>query len=334
MILVTGGTGLVGSHLLYHLLLENDSVKAIHQKTSDLSCVKKVFSYYNTDYKSIFEKIIWVEAGLEDITGLEMAFQSVTHVYHCAAMVSFDPADYKKMRSINIDGTSNIVNLCITNSVLKLCFVSSIASVEKNNGSEIDELGKWNNSAFKSGYAISKYGAEMEVWRGSQEGVDVVIVNPGIILGSGFWKKGSGKIFSRIYNGFIFYTERVTGFVDVKDVVSIMIKLMKSNIKNERFILVSDNVSFKDIFFQIADVFNLKRPKIKLTQFMCEIAWRFNLIKSLFTSKGSYIDKRTAKTMNSKQYYSSRKIENALMYEFRSIEGSIKSICKDFLRKS
>ena len=174
----------------------------------------------------------------------------------------------------------------------------------------------------------------MEVWRASQEGVDVVIVNPGIILGSGFWKKGSGKIFFRIYNGLNFYTERVTGFVDVIDVVCIMTKLMQSKIKNERFILVSDNVSFKDIFFQIADVFNLKRPKIKLTRFMCEIIWRINLIKSIFTGKGSYIDKRTAKTINSKQYYSSKKIETALTYEFRSIEESIKSICKNFLMKS
>ena len=141
------------------------------------------------------------------------------HVYHCAALVSFNPKDYRTMRTINIDGTANLVNLCIENKVEKICFVSSIASIGKSlNNKPITEENEWNPEEKHHGYAITKYGAEMEVWRASQEGLNVVIVNPGVILGVGFWKTGTGKLFTTIKNGFKFYTEGITGFVDVKDV--------------------------------------------------------------------------------------------------------------------
>jgi nucleoside-diphosphate-sugar epimerase len=333
MILVTGGTGLVGSHLLYHLLLENDTVKAIHQKTSDLNAVKNVFSYYTSDFENIYDRINWVEADLSDIPALENAFEGVKNIYHCAALVSLNPADYQKMRRVNIDGTTNIVNLCISKAIKKLCFVSSIAAVEKNTTNlPTDESENWNNSVTKSGYSITKYGAEMEVWRASQEGVDVVIVNPGVILGSGFWQKGTGKMFHQVDKGLKFYTEGVNGFVGVKDVVQIMIKLMASNIINERFILVSQNLSFKEVFFQIADALSKKRPKFKVTPFLSQIAWRLDVLKSKFTGSSPLMNRETAKTILSKEYYTSQKIQSALNYKFESIDKTIYSTCSDFLK--
>ncbi len=331
MILVTGGTGLVGSHLLYHLLQDENSVKAIHQKTSDINAIKKVFSYYTTNFEAIFNKIIWLEAELNDVPALEIAFKDVTSVYHCAAFVSFDPADYKKMRRINIDGTTNIVNLCISNTIKKLCFVSSIAAVEKNIKNEIiDELESWNSETQKSGYAITKYGAEMEVWRASQEGVDVVIVNPGVILGSGFWHKGSSNLFTKINNGFNFYTEGVTAFIGVKDVVQIMRKLMQSPIKNERFILVAENISFKTLFYQIADALDKNRPKIKVSSFLSSLIWRLDWIKNKITGKMPLITKHSAESSQSKFYFSSKKIELALKYKFEKINTVTQDIGKNF----
>jgi len=166
MILVTGGTGLVGAHLLYYLLLENDKVKAIHRKNSDLQAVKKVFSYYTKDFEAVFQKIEWVEADITDVYLLEKAFENITKVYHAAALVSFNPKDYKTMRKVNIEGTSNIVNLCIDKKVKKLCFVSSIATIDKTiKNNNIDEECEWNTETNNYGYAITKYGAEMEVWR-------------------------------------------------------------------------------------------------------------------------------------------------------------------------
>ena len=333
MILVTGGTGLVGSHLLYHLLLENNTVKAIHQRTSDLSAVKKVFGYYENDIEPLFDRIEWVEADICDVPSLQKAFEGVSYVYHCAALISMDPSDYQKMRRVNIEGTTNIVNQCIGNAVKKICYVSSIAAVEKNtNGLPTDETENWNGSLEKSGYAITKYGAEMEVWRASQEGVNVSIVNPGVILGSGFWEKSTGKMFSQINNGLNFYTTGVNGFVGVKDVVKALIVLMKVDIKNERYILVSENISFKDVFFKIADGLSKKRPNFQVTPFLSQIAWRWDVLKSMFTRNAPLMNKNTAKTILAKEYYSSEKIRKAFNYEFEGMDKTIKSICADFLK--
>lgn len=328
MILVTGGTGFVGSHLLYLLTLENDAVKAIYRKKSTLNAVKKIFSYYSDNFESLFNKIEWIEADLMDVCSLENAFKNVTHVYHAAALVSFNPKDYKLMRKINIEGTSNIVNLCVTGGVKKLCFVSSIATIDKSlNTKIIDENCEWNTENNNYSYAITKYGAEMEVWRATQESVDVVIVNPGIILGAGFWKSGSREMFSNIYNGFKFYADGVTGFVAVKDVVSAMIQLMKSDIKNERYILVSENRSFKDVFFQIADTFGVKKPSIKITKLISSIAWRVDKIITVLTNKSPIITKQSAKSIHSNYYYSSKKITEALNFRFQPISETIKDVC-------
>jgi nucleoside-diphosphate-sugar epimerase len=170
----------------------------------------------------------------------------------------------------------------------------------------------------------------MEVWRGSQEGLDVVIVNPGVILGSGFWHNGPGELFTRVNKGFKFYSEGVTGFVGVKDVAKAMIQLMKSSIKNERFILVSKNTSFKNIFFQIADNFNKKRPSIKVTKTLSGIAWRLEWIKSKITGKAPMITKHSASAALKKYEYSSNKIIKELNFEFETLETTLKDVCKDF----
>ncbi len=327
MILVTGGTGLVGSHLLYHLLRENDSIRAIHQRDSDLNAVKKVFRFYGPETDSLFNKIRWVEAGLNDIPELEKAFDNVTCVYHCAALVSFDSKDYQKLRRVNIDGTTNIVNLCISRHIEKLCFVSSVAAIENGaEGEAMDESDSWNNETDKSDYAISKYGAEMEVWRASQEGVPVVIVNPGVILGAGFWQKGSGKLFSSVQKGLKFYTEGVTGFVGVQDVVKIMIQLMKSAVINERFVVVSENLSYKNVLFMIADALKKDRPAIRINKFMAAFIWRFEYLRSKITLSSPFLSRRTAKSALSNHPYTAKKIKNLLEFEFEPIEKCITRI--------
>ena len=333
MILVTGGTGLVGAHLLYHLSLENDVITAIYRTNSNIQAVRRVFSYYTTNFEQLFNKINWVEADITDICQLEIAFESITEVYHSAALVSFNPKDYKAMRKINIEGTSNIVNLCIARKIQKLCFVSSIATIEKSiNNKIIDEEGEWNVEKNNYGYGITKYGAEMEVWRASQEGIDVVIVNPGIILGAGFWNAGSGALFSKIYNGLQFYTEGITGFVDVKDVAIVMIRLMNSTIKNERYILVSENVSFKNVFNQIAINFDKKEPTIEVTKWLSEIAWRLDWVKSFITRKSPVLTKQSAQSIHKKHFYSSEKIKKELNFEFEPISKTVAEVC-EFYKK-
>lgn len=324
MILVTGGTGLVGCHLLYSLLREHGELRAIYRRSSDLNGVKKVFSFYGGDSESFFERIRWVEADLQDFSSLGEAFQGITQVYHCAALVSFVTSDYQKMRRVNIEGTTNIVNLCIGHQVKKLCYVSSVAAIENRaEGEIIDESDNWANTAGKSGYAITKYGAEMEVWRASQEGIPVVIVNPGVILGSGPWHKGSGTLFSRIDSGLPFYTTGVTGFVDVQDVVRIMISLMESDIRNERFVVVAENMTYRDVLFKIADGLKKRKPGIKINKWMTEFIWRFELVKSKITLTPPLLTKYTARSSVSNHPFSSQKVIEALNFKFTKIEDCI-----------
>ncbi len=331
MILVTGGTGLVGSHLLYFLTREHSEIRAIYRRSSDLNGVKKVFAYYGGESESLFERIRWVEADLLDLSALEEAFQDVTHVYHSAALVSFVTSDYQRMRKVNIEGTTNIVNLCISHGVKKICYVSSVAAIENRAEGEVtDESDNWTSTAGKSGYAITKYGAEMEVWRASQEGVPVVVVNPGVILGSGPWHKGSGTLFRRVDSGLPFYTTGVTGFVDVQDVVKIMISLMEGKIENERYILVAENLTYRDVLFKIADSLKKSRPRIKISKWMTEFIWRFEFVKSKIALSPPLLTKHTARSSVSDHPFSSEKIIKALGYEFATIEDCIQRVVRDY----
>ena len=330
MILVTGGTGLVGSHLLYALLTYNKEVTAIYRSENKLEKVKQVFSYYTDDYETLFNIINWVKADITDITSLTIAFSTeITHVYHCAALVTFNPKRYLEMRKVNIEGTANIVNFCIANKIKKLCHVSSIATLGNSTyKKEITEENEW--IANDNCYAITKHGAEMEVWRGSQEGIDTIIVNPGVILGGGFFNEGSGQIFTKSANSFPFFTDGVTGFVGVKDVALAMLQLMDSTIVNERFILVAENCNFKSVLFKIADAFDKKRPAIKIGTFGLACFWRLESVLSRLLNKEPLLTKSSAKASCKKEYFSSEKINKALDYKFETIETVITETCKQY----
>jgi nucleoside-diphosphate-sugar epimerase len=330
MILVTGGTGLVGAHLLYHLLKKDEKIRAIYRSKEKIKAVEKVFSYYTED-TSLIEKIEWFKADITDIPAMIPAFLGVEKVYHCAAFISFNPKDYKEMRKVNIHGTAIIVNLSIDAKIKKLCFVGSIASVgDSLNGGLITEENEWNKELDNSGYSITKFGAEMEVWRASQEDVEVVIVNPGVILGSGFWTSGSGKLFRQVKNGFKYYTEGITGFVGVKDVVKTMVLLMNSDVKNERFILVSENKTYKEVFFLIADAFGVKRPSKKIKAWQINMFWRISSVLAVLTKKPPLLSKYSAKSAHEISKYSSEKIKEKINFQFEEIQTVVKDVCSNF----
>lgn len=335
MILVTGGTGLVGAHLLYELVSSGKNVRATYRREKTLKRVAHVFSYFSEQHDDLFKRIEWVEADLNDIPKLNIAFEGITHVYHCAAFVSFEPDKYHQLRKINIEGTSNIVNLCISHSVKKLCYVSSIAALGHHENPEqlINEQTAWNPEDDNSVYAITKYGAELEVWRGTQEGIDAVIVNPGIILGAGYWKGGSsGNLFRKIYEGMRYYVNGVVGYVDVFDVVDVMIKLMDSSVKNEGFILVSENLSFKDFQYKVANVLQVNPPKKEAKSWLLNIAWRLDWLNHKLFGKRRALAKQTAKSANSITKYDNSKIKNTLDFKFKPIDQSIEEICELFLK--
>ncbi|WP_445453680.1 NAD-dependent epimerase/dehydratase family protein [Flavobacterium sp. 25HG05S-40] len=335
MILVTGGTGLVGAHLLLHLVENEDSVRAIYRNRSGIEKTKSLFQLYQKE--ALFSKIEWIQADIIDVPSLEIAFQNITYVYHCAGFISFDPNDENAIRKVNIEGTANIVNFCIDYNIKKLCHVSSIAALgsrlatENDTASgksttEITEECEWNPEIAHSDYAISKYGAEMEIWRGQQEGLHVVIVNPGVIFGTGFWNQGSTTFFSAIKKGFPFYTNGSTAYVGVADVVKIMIQLMKSKIVGERFIVIAENCSFKDIIFQIAEKLQVKKPKIEAQPWLLNLGWRLDWLISLLFRTKRKLSKYSALSLTSSEYISNEKIKNALNFEFQSIDKVIQEV--------
>ena len=330
MILVTGATGFVGAHLLYQLVETNEHVRAIYRSEKTIEKVTEVFSLYGAN-ASLISKIEWFKADITDVPSMIPAFYGVKKVYHCAAFISFNPKDYREMRKVNIHGTAIIVNLSIDAKVNKICFVSSIASIGNSiYGEPSTEENEWNSQDDNSGYSITKFGAEMEVWRASQEGVDVVIVNPGIILGGGFWNAGSGKIFTKIFHGLKFYTEGKTGFVGVKDVVKTMVFLTNSTIKNERFILVSENKSYKEVFFLIADALKKKRPYKRIHRWKMELLWRVSSFLSIITGKEPLLTKYAAKSANSTSLYTSKKVQEILPFKFQTIEAVVKEVSENY----
>ena len=332
MILVTGGTGLVGAHLLYKLSLTEPKIRAIYRSEKKIDKARHVFSYFTKDVDTLFNKIEWVEGDILNVPKLEEAFQGITKVYHSAALVSFDPNDYYKLRKTNIEGTANIVNLCLANQIEKLCYVSSVAVLGKEGNDIITERTDWNPNADNSVYSITKYGAEMEVWRGTQEGLNAVIVNPGIILGGGFWKLGSGALFRKIYQGMKYYTTGLLGYVDVNDVADGMIMLMNSDISNERFIMVADNWSFKDFSVMVADKLNVIPPKKEAKLWQLQVAWRLDWLNYFFKRKYRKFTKQMASSVQNNCVFNSDKLKNELKFNFTPVEKSITETCELFLK--
>lgn len=337
MIFVTGGTGLVGAHLLYELTSKGKKVKALKRKNSNLHQVLKTFSYYSESPKELFNRIEWVEGDILDYFELEKLLEEVTEIYHCAAIVSFNPNDRKNMIASNVEGTSNLVNAAIENGVKKICHVSSVAALGRLDDQQpITEETNWVPSKKISGYSESKFFSEVEIWRGIQEGLDAVIVNPSIILGPANWETGSAKMFKTVWDGLKFYTKGITGFVDVKDVAKTMVLLMDDSnfelCKNQRYLLNAENLSYQEVFYQIADALGKPRPKIHTTRFMLELGWRAAKITSSITRKPPLISREIVASSKAVNNFDGSKITRQLNFKYLPISESIRQTAS-FLKR-
>lgn len=272
------------------------------------------------------KQLSWVETDVLEIDTLAEAMQGIERVYHCAALVSFDSKDRDLLMQVNAEGTANVVNLCLLNGVKNLSYVSSIASLGRTkSGNTMDENSKWESSKLNSNYAISKYKAELEVWRGAEEGLNVVMVNPGVLIGVGDFSRGSNALVQTIYKGMPLYSMGVNGYVDVADVARALILLSEAKINNERYVMVGANMRFRDLFFMIADALKKKRPSINVTPWMAALSWRVMAVVRLFSKKGLAITKETARAALNESYYNSDKIKRAISFEFTAIEDTVKA---------
>lgn len=331
MNLITGGTGLVGSHLLLYLLENGEKVRAIYRNKSSILKTKKVFEQFQKIH--LFPNIEWVEGDLNDIPSLENAFLNCNRVYHCAALISFDPADEQELRKTNIEGTANMVNLALAFGVEKFCYVSSIAALGDliQNEKIVTEESEWNQEKKHSDYAISKYGAEMEIWRAQQEGLDCIIINPGVILGSGFWNSGSGEIFTKIKKGIPFYTKGSTGFVSVRDVVNILFLLMNSSISGERFTVISENIDYKTISNWMAEALHVKPPYLYAMPWITTVGKHIDWFLSVLLSQKRQLSSSIEKSLHENMQYSNEKVIKTLAYEFQPIKICVKEISSLYL---
>ncbi|MFV0589914.1 MAG: NAD-dependent epimerase/dehydratase family protein [Draconibacterium sp.] len=336
MIFVTGGTGLIGTHLLYELTKKGKKVRALKRAASNLQQVKKTFSFYTENVDKLFDTIEWVNGDILDYYTLEPLLAGITEIYHCAAVVSFSKKERQQMINNNVEGTANLVDAALINGVKKICHVSSIAALGAlQNGEPVSEETNWTPSKKNSAYSDSKFHSETEIWRGIEEGMEGVIVNPSIIFGPGNWESSSSKIFKTIWKGMKFYTRGTTGFVDVKDVVRAMLLLMEpenfENGKNQRYLLNAENLSYQDVFNQIADALNKPRPSVFASDFMSGIAWRAAAVTSFFTGTPAIITREIATGRNEIHNYDGSKITRIPDFNYTPIADSIRFSASCFL---
>jgi dihydroflavonol-4-reductase len=328
MIFVTGGTGLVGSHLLLALVRRYGQVKALRRKTSDINLVRKVFSWYSPDSDELYKKIEWVEGDVLDIFSLGQVLNDVDMIYHCAAVVSFEPKRRKEMIHNNVEGTTNIVNAALDKGIKKICHVSSNSALGKSQpGEAVTEETNWMPSKRNSGYSESKFFSETEIWRGIEEGLDAVVVNPSIIIGPGNWNNGSTGFFPAIYKGLRFYTKGTTGFVDVRDVAdAILLLTEKENFekaKRQKFLISAENLSYHDLFSQIAKSMGKPRPSIYASGAVLEIAWRVASLWSTISGQPARITHETVAKSNLKQKFDGSKITRMFDFKYRPVQEAI-----------
>lgn len=338
MIFVTGGTGLVGSHVLLELVRAGKKVRALRRNHSNLEQVKSIFRQEADRAEELFNEIEWAEGDILDVWSLDTLLRDVDIIYHCAGLVSFDNSLRDEVLRNNIDGTMNLVNAALKCDVRRFCHVSSIASLGKNReGTPVNENSAWMPASKNTAYAESKFYSELEVWRGMAEGLDAVIVNPSVIIGPGDWSKGSCKFFPRIYKGLRFYTTGITGFVDVRDVAdAIMILTEDKNFekaKNQRFLLNAENLQYGVFLNMIAGALNRPGPTIKVSPLFVQAAGPLLVLFSFLTGSENDLTRETLMSSIEKQFYDGSGITGMFGFTYRPVIEAVKDTAAIFLKE-
>jgi dihydroflavonol-4-reductase len=320
MNLVTGATGIVGLRIVYDLLKRNERVRALKRSSSDMAFAEKVLRFYGAADADL-TNIDWFEGDLLDLFSLEKALEGVNTVYHCAALVSYDPKDEPKLFQVNEGGTKNLVNVCLTSGVETICHISSVAALGVEKEGPTTEESHWQRDENRSVYGLTKFIAEREVWRAGAEGLNVIVVNPSIILGPSKPDQSSGMLVSMLRKGSKYYPSGGVGLVDVRDVSKACIQAMEQEKFGERYLLNSQNLSFQELLTKAAVTFGNEPPKSKLPNFLLELAWRLGVIGRLFGIKP--ISKETAQSAQRTANYNSSKANNDLGVKFIPIGESL-----------
>ena len=321
MILVTGATGFIGSHMMCHLAEKDIFPVAMYRHESNKNRVWKLFQFKFTDAKERYEKITWRKGDFRDFPSLDAAFEGINHVYHCAGYISLAQRDVKKLLEINEKGSAYLVDLCLSHSIKKLIYISSIAALGNDpSASIIDENTPWDKNTDKTPYAYSKYGGEMEVWRGMEEGLNAVIINPAIVLGKG---SPIEIILQRFKKGLRWYTPGNKAFVNIQDVIMVMDELMHSNIKGERFILVAENWTGKAVAQNILKAGNYNLNLISIPKGFFYFFWAVEYLIEFLGIRKRFLTSAMIKGQYQQKTINGEKIKSFINFGYSPISKLI-----------
>lgn len=320
-ILITGGTGMIGSYLLRLLIKRGfNNIVATHNRAS--------FELV----EDIKDEIEWHRIDIADEVAFTDIIAGVDTVIHCAGMISLWPKEFKEMFRVNVNGTANIVNLCLLHNVNRLIYLSSIEALGKEeDGSSISETTEWKEEVIHTKYAISKYYGELEVHRGHAEGLQTIIYNPALVLGAGLWNAGPMSMVHEIYNGLNYYPRGSLAMVDVRDLV----KTIVDNIDNmqmdgNRYIVGSYNKKFKTLLNQLATNLEVNKPTKALQGSVAQFAIGLEKIKSVFTNSKPLINRESFLVADQTLSYSFDKLAAVYNYRPRTFEQTLFDITKAF----
>ncbi len=327
MILVTGGSGFLGQHLVKELATAGKKIRAVYHSHPPQLLMKQ------------FPEVEWLQCDLLDVFAVEEVMEGIRQIFHCAAIVSFLPRDQKKMLHFNVESTNNIVNEALLQGVEKIVHLSSVAALgrreDKQNISEEEQL---EDPKHSSAYGLSKHLSEMELWRAAGEGLKAVSLNPGIILGApvestdAAWDAGSARLMKVVFKEFPFYTAGINAFADVRDVARIAVLMMEQDVPEERFIVSAGNFSYKEIFTKMAEALEKKPPHLKAARWMSALVWRWSLLRSKLFGETATITKETARNAQTQSFYDNRKLLNALYdFQYTPISETIQNMADAYL---
>ena len=328
MELITGGTGIVGSHLLLERLAAGAEVRALVRPDADRAVVERVFRHYRPDADRLFQRIQWAEGDVLDTPSLEAAMEGVSVVYHAAALVSFDDRDTKAMQRVNVGGTANVVNTALLRGVSRLCHISSTATIgAAPEGTLRTEKLPWADGPANSPYAISKWEAELEVQRGVAEGLHAVMVNPCVILGPGPSGKSSMTLVERLRKGTAFHPTGSNAVVDARDVAAWATFLLEHGTPGERYLLVGENLTYKALFEKLSRGFGHAAPSRSLPSWVLELAWRMERLRSLLGGR-AFVTRHSVRSASTQRGYSAAKALALGGPSFRTADEAVANVVR------
>jgi len=320
-ILITGGTGVLGIYIVETLLEEgftNIGVFSKRGSNDSLSFARSPF-------------VTFTKGDVSELHPLTEAVERSDYIIHAAAIVSFHPKKFDLMHSVNVEGTANVVNLALDSKVKKVIHISSIAAIGRSEKSGvISEKTSWGNSKYNSYYGITKYLAEQEVWRAHHEGLNMVIVNPSLIMGGKAWGQSSLQIFKKVYEGLPYFTTGSTGIVDVKDVAKMILHLLQSDINGERYIASGGNISYKDLFQKMATFMDRKTPQKPAPKWMMSLFWRMEKVRSFLTGKEPIITRETVRSSSHLSSYDNQKSIDLGWGEYTDLDETLERYCGEY----